>query len=91
MHQTRGRRGGYRGNHVQIETLLRLSDGKTIPAIITRLSADGSGCRISIRAVLPVGEAVELAISGRGRSLAYVRWSTANKASLLFVVPLAVS
>lgn len=62
-----------------------MSNGKKIPAVITRLSADGSSCKISVPEVLTVGEAFELAVPGRAASLAYVSWSRGNKAGLLFV------
>ena len=85
MHQTRGRRGGNRGDTLRIEALLRLSNGENIPVVITRLSADGSSCKISIAEILTVGETVELAVPGRAKSLAYVSWTRGNKAGLLFV------
>jgi hypothetical protein len=83
--QTNGRSEGKRRDPVHIEAILRLSNGKSIPAVITRWSSDGSSCKISIPEILSVGEALELAVPGRAASLAYVSWSRGDKAGLLFV------
>lgn len=63
-----------------VSASIRLRDGRKIAVVITDISSDG--CKVSCRRILPIGEVVELAISGRASFQASVRWWVPGNAAL---------
>lgn len=68
---------------VDLDALIRLSDGREVAVAILDLSSNG--CRVSTRQMIPVGDVVQLVVPDRHSFQAYVGWTTLNRAGLKFI------
>jgi hypothetical protein len=68
---------------VDLDALIRLSDGREVAVAILDLSS--KGCRVSTRQMIPVGDVVQLVVPDHNSFRAYVGWTTLNRAGLKFI------
>jgi hypothetical protein len=68
---------------VSIDASVRLSSGRTLPVTIVDSSDDG--CKIRCLHVLPIGEIVQLEITGFPPNTASIRWALPGRAGLRFI------